>query len=285
MGTIRLFHWRADEGQAHARELRAAGLEVELVAAPTPQELRDLRSRPPDAFVISLERIPSQGRDLALALRHAKATRRVPLVFVGGQPDKVASIRELLPDAAFAGWDEIATAIRRAVASPPPDPIVPDSVMAGYSGTPLARKLGIRQGAVVALVAAPAGFEETLHDLPDDVTLRRSARGRCDLTLWFVRSAPELENGIERMAARLERGAMWIMWPKKASRLTPDLSQAVVRRCCLAVGLVDYKVCSVDATWSGLLFTRRKSRWSPGEPASTRRTAPPRSPARGRRAG
>jgi hypothetical protein len=130
--------------------------------------------------------------------------------------------------------------------------------MDAYAGTPLPKKLGIKARSVVALVGAPDGFEETLGELPEGVVLRRQLRGHPDVTLWFTRSWKDLDQGIERMGAFAEGGGLWIVWPKKSSGVTTNVSQGVVREVGLAAGLVDYKVCSIDETWSGLRFTRRK---------------------------
>jgi hypothetical protein len=128
--------------------------------------------------------------------------------------------------------------------------------MAGYSGTPLPRKLGIKPGSVVAVVAAPDGFEAALDPLPPGASLRADARGRPDLAVWFVRSFRELRSDrIDRLA---DGRPLWIAWPKKASGVPTDLTENVVRHAGLARGLVDTKVCAIDETWSGLLFRRRR---------------------------
>lgn len=137
------------------------------------------------------------------------------------------------------------------------DKPVESSGTAGYSGTPLARKLGIRPGASVALVGAPEGFESTLA-LPPGVTVTRTARRKTTLTVWFVQSRSELERRLVKMAARADNGGLWIAWPKKASKVNTDVSETIVRERGLAIGLVDFKVCAVDGTWSGLRFSRRK---------------------------
>ena len=98
-----------------------------------------------------------------------------------------------------------------------------------------------------------------LHELPEGVAVRRHARGRSDVTLWFTKSLKELEGRIRQMGSRAEKGGLWIVWPKKTSGLESDLSQVIVRKTGLASGLVDYKVCSIDDTWTGLKFTSRKS--------------------------
>jgi len=257
MAYVRLIHWNAAEAEERADELRSAGYDV--VSDPLDQAgLRALRKDPPRAVVIDLSRLPSQGRDVALGIRKYKATRHVPLVFVEGDPEKVARIKELLPDAVYTTWNRIRSSLKRAISNPPQDPVVPDSVMAPYKGTPLPKKLGIKASSMVALVGAPDGFEETLGELPEGVVLRRQLRGQPDVTLWFTRSRKDLDQGIERMGAFAEGGGLWIVWPKKSSGVTTNVSQGVVREVGLAAGLVDYKVCSVDETWSGLRFTRRK---------------------------
>jgi hypothetical protein len=129
-------------------------------------------------------------------------------------------------------------------------------VPAGYSGTPLARKLGIREGSTVALVGASPGF--TIPDLPPGVSLRRSARGRSDVTLWFVRSAAELQSRIVEMATRADQIGLWICWPKKSSGVRTDVTEQAVRGAGLANGLVDFKIGAIDATWSGLRFAVAK---------------------------
>jgi hypothetical protein len=132
--------------------------------------------------------------------------------------------------------------------------------LAGYADTLLSKKLGIVPNNVVALVNAPPGFEELLGELPEGVKLRRQTKSQRDLTIWFTRSSKELQEGIEQMALVAKQGPLWIAWPKKASPLGCDLTQAVVRKVGLAIGLVDYKVCAIDGVWSGLLFTRRDAK-------------------------
>ena len=111
----------------------------------------------------------------------------------------------------------------------------------------------------MVLVGAPDDIERTLGVLPPDVTLRRRAQGRCDLIVWFVDTRRDLERRVARYGAKAGAGGLWICWPKKASGVASDLSERVVRETGLAHGLVDYKIASIDPTWSGLRFTRRKS--------------------------
>lgn len=134
----------------------------------------------------------------------------------------------------------------------------PQSVLAGYSGTPLPKKLGIKPGAVISLVDAPPEFEITLGELAEGVQLKRQWKGNRDLTLWFVRSCKDLARGIERTVVISEVGGLWIAWPKLTSGLATDLRESIVRETGLAARLVDYKICAIDATWSGLRFIKRK---------------------------
>lgn len=259
MARVHLVHWHAAEAAERAARLRAAGYEVEHAWADGAAVLRRLREDLPAAVVIDLARQPAHGREVAVALRQIKSIRNLPLVFVGGEAQKVERIRELLPDAAFTTWDAIAPALAAAIARPPAAAVVPPSYMAGYSGRPLVQKLGIKPGSVVGLIGAPADFEDTLGTLPEGATLRRGARGRCDLLVWFVRSQRELAAGLGRLTARQDLRALWIAWPKKTSAFVSDLTEQHVRTTGLAAGLVDYKICAVDETWSGLLFARRRA--------------------------
>jgi hypothetical protein len=131
-------------------------------------------------------------------------------------------------------------------------------VTAGYSGTPLSRKLGIKPGHRLALLAAPPDFEATLGALPDGVALRRDGRATADVVVAFTTEAADLERRFPALARRIPPdGGLWIAWPKRASGVPTDLSENIVREIGLAVGLVDNKVCAIDETWSGLRFVYR----------------------------
>lgn len=129
---------------------------------------------------------------------------------------------------------------------------------AGYSGTPLPKKLGVKPGARVTLLDAPDGFSKVLQPLPDGVRFSDSLRAQADLILWFVTSAPEYTRRLASVRRAIGRDGLWVIWPKKASGVVTDMSENVVRDAALATGIVDYKVCAVDQTWSGLKFAVRK---------------------------
>ncbi len=129
---------------------------------------------------------------------------------------------------------------------------------AGYSGTPLPKKLGIREGSRVAVVSAPDGFARVLGPLPTGVELRAGARGRCDVVVFFVTRRAELARRFPGFVRALEpAGGLWVAWPKKTSGVATDLGFDAVQAVGLDAGLVDNKVCAIDATWSGLRFVRR----------------------------
>ncbi len=134
--------------------------------------------------------------------------------------------------------------------------------MAGYSGTPLAKKLGIKAGSRVRPGGAPANYAELLAPLPDDVVLSPRLRRDVDVCHLFTKSARELERALPRLLERIHPdGAIWVSWPKRASGVATDVTEDTVRRLALPLGLVDIKVCAVDETWSGLkLVIRRELR-------------------------
>jgi hypothetical protein len=129
---------------------------------------------------------------------------------------------------------------------------------AGYSATPLPRKLGIKEGSRVAVLAAPADFDATLGPLPDGVVVRRRLRGPLDVVVFFTTSRAQLERRMGALRAALDpAGRLWVAWPKRASGVATDVTEDVVREVALAHRLVDNKVAAVDATWSGLQLVIR----------------------------
>ena len=129
--------------------------------------------------------------------------------------------------------------------------------MAGYSGTPLVKKLGIQAGARMAVLNAPRGFAQELGKLPAGV--KKSAGGVLDFALLFAKDSAEMKKHLPALARHLEpSGMLWVSWPKKASGVPTDLSENLVRDFALPIGLVDVKVCAVNETWSGLKLVVRK---------------------------
>ena len=132
------------------------------------------------------------------------------------------------------------------------------SVVEGYSGTPLTGKLGIKESSTVAVVHAPVSF---VLELPTGVEVRRQARGRADVVVAFFTHKSKLAQEIETLGRMIvPSGGLWIAWPKKASKVVTDMTDQVVRDIALPLGLVDNKVCAIDATWSGLRVVWRRER-------------------------
>jgi len=142
----------------------------------------------------------------------------------------------------------------------------------GYSGTPLPRKLGIKDGSRVAVVSAPEGFGSTLGKLPQGVQLLPQARGRLDVIVFFVTRRAELARRFPGFARTLEpNGGLWVAWPKKTSGVATDLAFDAVQQVGLDAGLVDNKVAAINETWSGLRFVYRLAdRPSTTRPSTTR---------------
>jgi len=132
------------------------------------------------------------------------------------------------------------------------------SLTAGYSGTPLVRKLGIEPHAVVGLLAAPPGIEDLLEPLPDGVRVRHRAQGPLDVIVLFAVRRAALERRFDGAVEALDTdGGLWVAWPKKASKVPTDLDFDGVQRLGLASGLVDNKICAIDQVWTGVRFVVR----------------------------
>jgi hypothetical protein len=130
--------------------------------------------------------------------------------------------------------------------------------MAGYSGTPLVTKLGIKPGMSVHLIGAPESYENTLGRLPDNIAQVKTLKAPLDFIQFFTTSRKALEAKFAALAKALApAGMLWVSWPKKASKVETDVTEDVVRGIALKGGLVDVKVCAVDDIWSGLKLVRR----------------------------
>lgn len=129
--------------------------------------------------------------------------------------------------------------------------------MAGYSGTPLAQKLGIKAEHRVGLLSSPPGF--AIPDLPDGVEVRTAARGPLDVIVSFHTTRADLARRLPVLMRALDvDGGLWVAWPKRASGVATDITEDTVREVALPTGLVDVKVCAIDDTWSGLRLCLRK---------------------------
>lgn len=131
--------------------------------------------------------------------------------------------------------------------------------MAGYSGTPLAAKLGIKAGMTLCAVGAPRDYAAIVNPMPADVTLVARASRATDIVHIFATRAAELGKSLERYRSALDpQAVVWVSWPKKAAKVATDITEDTVRALALPIGFVDVKVCAVDETWSGLKLVVRK---------------------------
>jgi len=255
MHTVRLVHWNEDEGLERRKQLEAFGFDAAFEFGDGVFVLRQIRSGPPDAVVIDLSRAPSHGREVAHALRSAKATRHLPIVFVDGEPEKVKKTKLLLPDAAFTTWGRIKTALPKAIARPIQNPVIPDH---NVWGKPTVAKLGVKPGFKVALLSSPRGFADTLKPLPAKVKFTARPEKDADIYICFAKTDRELQAHLLSVGESAVRQTLWLSWPKKASGIKSELDGNIVRETGLRAGWVDFKVCALNDIWSGLAFKRRR---------------------------
>lgn len=256
MARVQLIHWKESEGRARADELRGLGHSVQYECDGS-AALALLRAEPVDVIVIDCTRLPSHGRAAAHALRQRQGTRYTPLVFLGGEQEKLAQLRSELPDGVFAAWDGAQKAIEHALRNPPRDPVVPVSPS---SDKPLADKLGWKPGTTLALVSAPDHFERVLGTPPAGATLRHDRRAKAELVLWFVTTRKDFSAALPAWKKLVEAGTkLWVAWPKKGARVATDLAQDFVRTTPHPHGLVDYKICALDDDWSGMCFGKKRA--------------------------
>jgi len=253
MPRVRLCHWRESEAAPLIDILRKAGYTVDYPGDKANGSFRSLREKPAFAVVIDLTRLPSHGRHVAAEIRATKSIRHIPIVFVDGDQEKVDRIRQEIPDAVYTSRTRLAAALKRA--KPLVDPVAPARIMNRTDRT-TAEKLGIKAGSRVALIDPPADYMRVLGKLPKDASLEEEPEEPLPLTLWFVRDPDRYLGGLSRIRKLALTSRIWIVYPK--GKPASGLTQGFVREAALSVGLVDYKVCSVNEVWTGLLFTRKK---------------------------
>ena len=257
MPHVLVIHWDPIEAGALCDRMRREGFDASPYPGRGAGGFRRIPESPPDVIVIDLMRVPSYGRAMGALLRERKPTRTIPLVFIAGDPEKTRPVKELLPDAVFTDLLRVGAAVRRAMGRGPRQRLAPQG-----PGTPLLRKLRIGEGTVIALLHAPAGFEAKLAPLPEGARMETGMEG-AGVILMFVKSAAALGRELPSLARALTRETrqgrtLWLVWPKKTSGLAGELTMPKIREMCVNVGLIDYKVCAVDETWSGMAVAPRR---------------------------
>lgn len=254
MLRIRVIHWKQDECGPKAAAVEALGYQADASKLAS-SSMREFWENPPAAVVIDLSRLPSHGIEVGALLRKGKQTRLIPLVFVEGEPEKVAKAKAAMPDARFTTYAKLGPVLESVLADPPREALVPKSMLSGLdSGVPLARKLGAKPGLILGLVNAPDGFESLIPG----VLTQRNPRGKVPLTMWFVESLAEYKAALPKIAKRAAEGGVWVVWPKRTKDRKPDINGNDVRPLALEYGLVDFKICAVDETWSAMRFAVKK---------------------------
>jgi len=257
MRTIKLISWCEDIDKK-AAALKRSGLQID--AAPLVKisgVIGELARLSPAVLVLDLDQLPSRSREISVALRTSKSARHIPILFAGGLPEKIDSIRAELPDARFSSWIKAPQALAAVLRDPPSTPAI--LTPRDFSTTSLIKKLGIASDMQIALIAPPDGFEELLGELPDNTSFTSRLSPKSNLALCFIRSLEDLAATLDLLTVRLPKQAsVWILHPKRSGKRHVDFNQNHVRDHALAAGLVDYKVCSVDDDWSALKFAWRK---------------------------
>ena len=251
MARLFLVHLNEQEAETHAAELRRLGHEVEVRGGPyRPGWLKEIDKIQPEAVVISLDRLPSHGRSIAAVIGERKVTRTTPIVFAGGEPEKVAQTKEKFPECIYAGWERIRAGIQQALRQK----VQPHPKRGIETHGPLVKRLGIKEDSRVVTFNAPASFERTLG-----MPVEEEGAGPAGRVILFCESESDLARDFARAAQCVgEAGGLWIAWPKRASGVRTDITSNAIREYALARGWVDYKVCSIDAKWSGYLLARRR---------------------------
>lgn len=255
MPVVRVIHWKEAEAGPLLAACRAAGFATEYLEGDGGAICRAVRTKPPDVIAIDLSRLPSHGREVAVWLRNQKGTRHIPIVFIGGEPAKTASVRALLPDATYCELPKLPAALKKLTKpSAAKSFITPPHVMDRYREKSAAEKLGITASARVAVIDTPRDFPGLLGTLPAGVGFQEDP---APLTLWFLHDREGLMDSLREMRALASKTKLWLLWRKGSAGA--GLTQNALREATNAVGLVDYKICAVDGRWSAMLFARRKS--------------------------
>lgn len=261
MARLFYLHWHEREAKERVRPLVAAGHKVSTHWSV--EKTAEFGAMLTDVVIISQDRLPSHGRAVAAVFWEAQNRRAIPIIFAGGEPAKVAATKAKFPFAVYCRADELVETVN-AVLRNPPAPLPPKVKRApphtpGYSGKPLAVKLGVAEDQRIYLAHAPKEMDEWLGQLPANAKRISKAAAPINLAVLFHTSAKELKMEFASVAKLMApKGMLWVSWPKKASKVDTDITEDIVRKTGLPLDWVDVKVCAVSEVWSGLKFLRRR---------------------------
>lgn len=245
-----LLHWKEAELAGLSSQLSGSGFEVEAYVPVPGEGLKGLVARNrPDLLLVCLDRLPSHGHAVADHFRKRKDARMIPIVFVGGAPDKVEKIRAAMPGCWFTGWGTAVETMQQAISgSAPPAPKV-KSQQPPPRG--LYEKLGLKADSEVAVLGAPADLYRLVPDLPFEVFEVDQPGPRTDVTLWFLRSMDEADDGFSWIAARMSRPRIWTFYRRGSKS---GMNWGLISERAAAVGLAQYKILRFDDEWTGVAF-------------------------------
>jgi len=250
---VRLLHWNPAGALLTQKVLLEAGFQAEYDRKFDSMLMRKWREDPPAAFVIDLSRLPSHGREIAIALRQSPKTRKIPIIFCDGVPEKVKLIRDVLPDATYCTSEELIKTLRDV--RPVQTPVKPLDMMSRYGSRTTAQKLGITEGNTVSVIDPPRNMNTVLGELPDGVEFVEQHGA---VTLCFVHSADGLRADMSHVRSLAGKTKLWILWRKKGAPGHCGVTERLIRETGVDLGLVDYKICSIDKIWSAMLFAQKK---------------------------
>ena len=249
-----LVHWRMEEAGPLIAMLESWGYEVHYGNEQRPIRVTELKKLDPYAAVVDLSRMPSYGKYWAAELRQT-SLKNLPIVFVDGDPERVKGVREAIPDAVYVSRAGLERALR--VIKPVSNPVQPERMMASTRSA--AVKLGVKPGMRVGVNDAPRGYASVIGVLPEGASFEEEPADAAPVTLWFVRDADVYLAGLRAMKKVAAKSKLWVLYPKQQKgKQVSNLTQALVREAGIKVGLVEYKICSVDAVWTGLAFAVKK---------------------------
>jgi hypothetical protein len=255
MPRVVVIHYDVAEAALVASRIRRENFDAEAYPVLGGAGLPAIRATPPDAVVIDLTRMPSYGRSMGALFRESKSLRRIPLVFIEGEPAKTRLVKKLLPDAVFCNVLRIGPALEKAIRQAPAEPLSPQ-----MDRVPALGKLQIGPNSKVNVLYAPDGFLAKLGPFPEGARMERRTADATTVLL-FAKSMATLGRELPGLARQLQRGqTLWIIWPKKASKVKTDLAMPQIVEMCSSLRLSGCKICAVDETWSALAVTLPRKR-------------------------
>lgn len=261
MARLFYLHWHEKEAKERSRPIVKAGHKVSVHWSL--EKTADFGATLPDVVIISQDRLPSHGRAVAAVFWEANQRRAIPIIFAGGEPDKIAATKTKFPQAVYCETDEVVQAIDEVLRNPPA-PLPPKVKRApphtpGYSGKPLAVKLGVAEDQRIYVAHGPDELDDWIGPLPEGTKRIAKALAPINLAVLFHTSATDLKSEFAAVAKLMAlKGILWVSWPKKSAKVATDVTEDVVRKIGLAHDWVDVKVCAVSEIWSGLKFLRRR---------------------------